>query len=200
MNFLAHIYLSGNYKLLRIGNFSADGIKGKHYLNYPKPVQVGVLLHRAIDTFTDTNPIVKQSTKRLHKNYSHYSSVIVDLFYDHFLAKNWTSYHEIPLEDFIESFYNDLKHYHNILPESYQGLVDNMIAGNWLYSYASLEGMQRVLNGMNKRTKGKSLMHKASTELSLYYDSFESEFTDFFKVLKKFSDNKRFELLKQFNL
>ena len=92
MNFLAHIYLSGNNDLVTIGNFIADGIRGKKYLEFPIDIQTGILLHRQIDTFTDAHKTVRESTKRLHKNYSHYSGVIVDILYDHFLAKNWASY------------------------------------------------------------------------------------------------------------
>ena len=89
MNFLAHIYLSGDNDLIKIGNFMADGIRGKHYEYLPAEVQKGIVLHRAIDTYTDSHPIFRQSTKRLHHRYHHYAGVIVDVFYDHFLAKNW---------------------------------------------------------------------------------------------------------------
>ena len=94
MNFLAHIYLSGEDEGITIGNFIADGIKGKKYLSYPASIQKGILLHRGIDSFTDSHPTVRQSTARLHENYGHYSGVIVDILYDHFLAKNWEEYHE----------------------------------------------------------------------------------------------------------
>lgn len=87
MNFLAHIYLSGDNEMVTIGNFIADGVRGKQYKKFPKDIQIGILLHRQIDTFTDAHPIVRQSTKRLHKNYSHYSGVIVDILYDHFWLK-----------------------------------------------------------------------------------------------------------------
>ena len=82
MNFLAHIYLSGDDKAITIGNFIADGIRGNDYKKFPKNIQTGILLHRRIDTFTDAHKTVRQSTKRLHKNYSHYSGVIVDILYD----------------------------------------------------------------------------------------------------------------------
>ena len=87
MNYLAHIYLSGGKKHTTIGNFIADGIRGNKYKTYPAEVQIGIQLHREIDTFTDAHPIFRKSTKRLHKGYSHYSGVIVDIFYDHFLAR-----------------------------------------------------------------------------------------------------------------
>src|SRR5690606_29576564 len=104
MNFLAHIYLSGNDDLIRIGNFMADGIKGKDYEEYPEKLKTGILLHRFIDTYTDAHPIVRESTKRLHSKYHHYSGVAVDMFYDHFLAKNWSRYSDEPLDEFVQQF------------------------------------------------------------------------------------------------
>jgi len=94
MNFLAHIYLTDKLPLETIGNFMADGIKGKKYLKYGDEIQKGILIHRWIDSYTDSHSIVKQSTKRLHAKYGHYSGVIVDILYDHFLAKNWSHYHD----------------------------------------------------------------------------------------------------------
>jgi len=108
MNFLAHIYLSGNNEMVTIGNFIADGIRGKKYSIYPKDIQTGILLHRQIDTFTDAHKTVRESTKRLHKNYGHYSGVIVDILYDHFLAKNWNHYSKTPLADYVDDFYDTL--------------------------------------------------------------------------------------------
>jgi len=89
MNFLAHIYLSFDDDEITIGNFIADSIRGNKYKHLPERVQKGIFLHREIDTYTDAHSIVRKSTKRLHKNYSHYSGIIVDIFYDHYLAKNW---------------------------------------------------------------------------------------------------------------
>ena len=115
MNFLAHIYLSGNNEKVTIGNFIADGIRGKKYQEFPKEIQIGILLHREIDTFTDANAIVRQSTKRLHKNYSHYSGVIVDIFFDHFLAKNWSNYTSVSLVDYAQHCYTILNKNINIM-------------------------------------------------------------------------------------
>ena len=123
MNFLAHIYLSDHNDDLAVGNFIADSVRGKDYLNFPAQIQKGILLHRAIDTFTDAHPIFRQSTKRLHSRYSHYSGVIVDIFYDHFLAKNWDIYCEIPLENFVAHFYKVLQSHHDILPARIQNLM-----------------------------------------------------------------------------
>ncbi len=200
MNFLAHIYLSGDNKLVTIGNFVADGVRGNKYKLYPKEIQMGILLHRAIDTFTDAHPVFRRSTKRLHKNYGHYSGVIVDIFYDHFLAKNWQDYSNIPLAEYVGNFYKDLNKHFVHLPPRFKRLTPFMIEDNWLLSYATLDGIQLVLDGMNQRTKGISKMDEATKELKVYYEDFENDFTEFFSELIDFSNTKRLEIEKQFNL
>lgn len=190
MNYLAHIYLSGDNELVTIGNFMADGIKGKDYQKYPKDIQIGILLHREIDTFTDAHLTVRKSTKRLHKKYSHYSGVIVDILYDHFLAKNWKKYSDVALEIYCDNFYDSLEEHFEILPSRIQHMMPYMISGNWLVSYASIEGIQNVLEGMNRRTKNRSKMNLAIKELEDFYDEFESEFTLFFDELINFSKQK----------
>ncbi|MBO6607421.1 ACP phosphodiesterase [Psychroserpens sp.] len=187
MNFLAHIYLSQDIDDIIIGNFIADNIRGKRYQKYSVGIQKGILLHRQIDSFTDSHPIVRLSTKRLHQNYGHYSSVIVDILYDHFLAKNWDSYSQIDLESYTKNFYNLIMSNIDDLPEKTQNMMPYMISGNWLLNYAKIEGIQSVLNGMNRRTKFKSNMNLATRELIQYYAEFESEFTEFFDVLIQFS-------------
>ena len=194
MNFLAHIYLSGNEEGIILGNFIADGIKGKRYLKYPPQIAKGILLHRAIDTFTDAHPTVHLSTARLHKNYSHYSGVIVDILYDHFLAKNWNKYSEKSLDEFVQDFYELLRKNFTILPARIQKMMPYMIADNWLLSYATVDGISKILAQMNVRTKGVSKMNLAVMELDEYYDEFEAEFTSFFEELISHSKQKLNEL------
>lgn len=200
MNFLAHIYLSGDNELITLGNFMADGIKGKDYKKYPNEIQVGIRLHREIDTFTDAHPTVRLSTKRLHENYSHYSGVIVDILYDHFLAKNWSRYSSIPLADYVEDFYDTLKTHAKFLAPRAEKMAPYMIAGNWLLSYAKIEGIQGVLTGMNRRTNNISGMDRATEELKEYYDEFEEEFTSFFAELQGFSAKKLITLKEMYDL
>ena len=190
MNFLAHIYLSGDNDLIKIGNFMADGIRGKHFESYPIDVQKGIILHRAIDTFTDAHPIFKQSTKKLHENYHHYAGVIVDVFYDHFLAKNWTKYSDEKLEEFVERFYQSLHNNPDILSERTKGMMPYMVEHNWLVSYQTVEGINRILTQMDHRTKNESKMRFATNELSEFYSEFETEFSEFFKELILFSNDK----------
>lgn len=195
MNFLAHIYLSFDDDDITIGNFIADGIRANNYTHLPKRIQKGIILHRAIDTFTDAHPITRKSSKRLHKNYSHYSRVIVDIFYDHFLAKNWKNYSKVPLNIFVNEFYDLLEERYEILPEGIKRMMPYMITDNWILNYAKLDGIARVLNGMNRRTKNISKMNFAINELEEYYPEFESEFTAFFEELIVFSRKKYSSLL-----
>ncbi|UZH55556.1 acyl carrier protein phosphodiesterase [Salinimicrobium tongyeongense] len=187
MNFLAHIYLSGDNDDICLGNFIADSIKGKKYLEFPSEVQKGVLLHRAIDSYTDSHPIVRKSTAKLHKNYSHYSGVIVDIFYDHFLASRWEDYSEVPLENFVADFYKLLKQRFEVLPAPIQNFLPYMVSENWLLSYASIEGIARILYQMNLRTKNIVRMDRAVNELKEYYEEFSEEFTAFFPQLQEYS-------------
>ncbi len=187
MNFLAHIYLSFDDDEITIGNFIADSIRGNQYKHLPDRIQKGILLHRAIDTFTDAHTIPKLSSKRLHENYSHYSRVIVDIFYDHFLAKNWKTYSNTPLDLYIDRFYGLLDDHYELLPQGTQRMMPYMIADNWLLNYANAAGIGRVLNGMNRRTEYRSRMNMAIIDLEENYAHFESEFTSFFEELIIFS-------------
>jgi len=190
MNFLAHIYLSFGDDEITIGNFIADSIRGNKYKHLPDRIQKGILLHREIDTYTDAHPITRVSSKRLHQNYSHYSRVIVDIFYDHFLAKNWKQYSDTPLDIYVDKFYDLLEDNITILPDGTKRMIPYMISDNWLLNYAKMEGIGRVLNGMNRRTNNKSKMNFAILDLEENYEAFELEFTDFFNELVVFSKQK----------
>lgn len=190
MNFLAHIYLSGDNDLMKIGNFMADGIHGKHFENFPMEIQKGIILHRNIDTFTDAHPVFRQSTKRLHANYHHYSGIIVDIFYDHFLAKNWSHYSDEKLEDYADRFYQSLRDNYNGLTPKTQKLMPYMIDHNWLVSYQTIEGIERVLAKMDTRMKYESNMRFSVKELKMFYTEFETEFTTFFENLITFTNQK----------
>ena len=195
MNFLAHLYLSKDNKNILIGNFIADAVKGNKHANYPKEIQAGILLHREIDTFTDNHPIVRKSKRRLHERYNHYDGVIIDILYDHFLAKNWQQYSDTPLNIYAENVYSLLQSVIETLPPKIQQTLPYMIEYNWLVAYASTEGIERVLQGMNRRTKGISKMDLAIEDLNKYYKELELDFTTFFKDLIDFTNKKTTLLL-----
>jgi acyl carrier protein phosphodiesterase len=184
MNFLAHIYLSGNNDLVKIGNFMADGIRGKEYEHFPEDIRRGILLHRAIDTFTDSHPLFRQGTKRLHEKYHHYAGVVLDVIYDHFLAKNWRTYSAENLGSFAAAFYKSLDDHYELLTDRTKSMLPTMKQHNWLASYATVEGISDILFNMDRRTGNKSGMAMAKSELVEFYDEFESEFTAFFEDIR----------------
>ena len=130
---------------------------------------------------------MKLSKRRLYEKYGHYASVIVDILYDHFLAKNWLVYSDIPLNEYVEEFYHLLENNFEVLPLPVQKMFPFMTNDNWLLSYASIEGITKVLEGMNRRTKNRSKMNLAVVELQEFYLDFEKEFTSFFNELILFT-------------
>lgn len=184
MNYLAHIYLSGNDEELKIGNFIADSVKGKKYLSYPEQIKKGILLHREIDSFTDAHFLVRQGTARLMPKYGLYSGVILDILYDHLLAKNWKEYHPQNLADYVAEFYILLETNYKVLPKRVKSFLPIMCQQNWLLSYASLSGIESILFQMNHRVKNDVKLHLALNEFQEFHIKYELEFRLFFKELK----------------
>ena len=183
MNFLAHIYLSGHNDLLKIGNFIGDFVKGKAIENYSNEVQKGIRLHRMIDEYTDNHPTVLQSKIRLRPKYRHYAPVIVDVYYDHFLASLWSNYSEYELKQYCQNFYDLTDSYYNIIPTRARHMLVHMKKGNWLYNYQFLEGIHLALSGMSRRTTHKSYMEGSVEDLKANYEAFKAEFVEFFPDL-----------------
>ena len=194
MNFLAHLYLSENNTNIMIGNFIADHIKGNNYDGFSEEIQQGVFLHREIDTFTDAHEVVRKSKRRLHERYRHYDGVIIDIFYDYFLAKNWADYSVIPLDIYTDSINKFFYEISPELPLKTQNFIKYMIQYNILFNYQFKDGIERVLNGMNTRTKGKSQMNLAIEDLTILHQEFEDDFTIFFKDLQNFTVQKLQEI------
>lgn len=186
MNFLAHLYLSGNSTELMIGNFIGDSVKGKNYKKYSNGIIEGITLHRKIDTYTDNHQIVMKSKIRLRPNYHKYAGVIVDVFYDHFLAANWIDYSPVPLYEYAQSVYNIMTDNLNNLPERTKEMLPYMVLGNWLVRYAKIDGIDRALKGMATRTKFRSNMEHAAGDLEKDYHLYETEFKTFFPELIKY--------------
>ena len=200
MNYLAHIYLSGDDDLLKIGNFAADSVKGKKFLKYPTRMQTGIILHRAIDTYTDSHPIVRKSISRLFPKYSHYSGVIVDILFDYYLAHYWSDFHEQGLESYVQDFYKLLREHEAILPKRVQGFMPIMFEHNWLYNYRTIEGIGHILYQMNIRTKRRSSMDLAIHDLREHHAIFEAEFREFFTDLEDYVKDQLPKLIHNENL
>lgn len=186
MNFLAHIYLSGEDDELMIGNFIADSVRGKKFEEYPQRVRHGILLHRAIDSYTDSHDVVHESKDRLRPRFGKYVPVIVDVFYDHFLAVNWHKYHDEPLKQFTRRVYKTFRKNRRLLPARVSGFLPFMTANDWLANYAKLSGIERALWGLSRRSKFNPEMDKSVAVLEERYEEFAGDFERFFPDLKAF--------------
>ena len=162
----------------------ADAVKGKHYEQYPVGIQIGIKLHRFIDSFTDSHEIYRKSKHRLHQKFGHYSGVIMDIVYDHFLAKNWQQFSDTPLEQYADDFYNLLQKEYAILTPKTQNALPYMIKTNWLVCYQSLEGLELILFQMDYRTKNRVNMPVAMEDIQAFYSEIEQEFLAFFTALQ----------------
>ncbi len=194
MNFLAHVHLSQDNEDIIFGNFIADAIKGKSYLKYKDDIISGILLHRDIDTYTDRHSIVKNSRAKIREHFGKFSGIVVDIYYDHFLARNWDHYHSTELSKYSTYIYLILAKRFLLLPSRIKRLLPFLIGQNWLVGYANLNDLQRVFNGMDRRTGHISGMENAVKIIEEQYDSLYQDFRAFYSELEEFSKIRFFEL------
>ena len=150
MNYLAHIFLSGNDRCIQIGNFIGDGVKGDGYKQYPRKFQQGILLHREIDAFSDRHPLVREAVGIGRETFGRYSAVVNDILFDYFLASRFQDYAGLPLKRFSRRFYTALAWNYRHLPERFQGFIWHFILTDRLCRYASLTGIQQSLEIMTR--------------------------------------------------
>ena len=186
MNYLAHLYLSGKEKELLVGNFIADEVKGRRYESYPVGIRQGILLHRAIDHFSDNHPIFNRSKKRLYPVYNHYARVVIDIFYDHFLAKEWNCYSDISLRKFSFFCYKTLLSYWFHLPRNIKRYLPFIILHRRFVAYSGIEGIRDSLRIMSAHSSLPDRTDEAISILIGEYENFREEFHQFFSELVEF--------------
>ncbi len=191
MNFLAHLYLSGDNEEVITGNFIADHVKGDSVMKYSAGIQSGIRLHREIDAFTDSHPVFLKTRERLNGNYRKYAGVVADMFYDHFLSADWKSYSNESLEGFTDRMHSIIIKRFPILPDKSQRFIAYMKKFNWLTGYGTFEGLGRALNGMAIRTPFKSGMENAVQDLKAHYHLYREEFQHFFPEIIDYTFQRR---------
>lgn len=189
MNFLAHIYLSGENEKLMVGNFIGDYVKGKRYGDFPETIKDGILLHRQIDYFTDCHSNFREAKKLLVPVYGLYSGIIIDLFYDHFLAKNWNNYSDVSLRQFSKWTHAVLLSNFFHLPQRVQGFLPFLIQNRRLESYATSDGILKSLEIMSRYTSLPEHSKKAINIMDSNKKFFEDNFSGFIKDMVDFVEN-----------
>ena len=186
MNYLAHSYLSFQKTDLIIGNFIADSIQGNRFEGLTEGIIKGITLHRKIDVFTDTHPIFLTSKHRFSKDFDKYSGVLMDIIYDHYLAKNFNSYSTLTLQQHSNSIYALLKDNYDYLPEPAKRFYGYMTERYILFHYSSISGIETVLTHLSNRIRNRYELQLAIPILEKNYDELEEEFFVFFEELQAF--------------
>jgi acyl carrier protein phosphodiesterase len=186
MNYLAHFLLTMPHEELTVGNFLGDFVKGKKFMDFPQEIAKGILLHRKIDSFTDSNKIVLEATNIFKPNFGRLSPIIVDIGFDYFLAKNFCEFSSISLEEFAENTYTVLNKNRLYLNEPAENTFNYMQKYNWLVNYQFEEGIKKSLQGLENRLSFNNNLALSAEEIFLNKDKLNKLFLAFFPTLQQY--------------
>lgn len=189
MNYLAHLYLAGSDPESVLGSLMGDFVKGRVDPARSPALRHAIMQHRRIDSFTDSHPLVKRSKQRISPDFRRYAGILVDVFYDHFLAAEWRCYAEEPLEEFARHVYEQVSRNIQTLPPRMQISMRYMVANDLLSTYRTVDGIGRALRGIETRLRRPSHLGEAATELESAYLALRDDFTDFFPQLIRFVED-----------
>lgn len=184
MNFLAHAYLSFGEKEILVGNMISDFVKGKTQYDFIPGIRKGIVLHRMIDNFTDTHFAVKQAKEFFRKDYRLYSSPIIDILFDHFLANDSTYFTPTALSNFTHTVYQTLDEYAAHLPLRFVAVFSYMKTEDWLFNYQYKHGIEKTVRGLVRRS---SFLEDSTTAIALFnehYVSLQEYYLQFFEDVK----------------
>ncbi len=187
MNYLAHLYLSPPDEDAWLGSLLGDFVKGPLGGRYAPSVNAAIRLHRKLDAFTDANAAVQRSKSRISRERRRYAGIMIDMFYDHFLARSWQEFHDESLAAFSARVYALLERRRAELPERLQFVAPRMAARDWLGSYASTASIHRALDGIGTRLRRANRLAGAGAELLADYAGFEADFREFLPEARAFA-------------
>ncbi|MBX7218991.1 MAG: ACP phosphodiesterase [Blastocatellia bacterium] len=184
MNYLAHLYLADNTPESLLGNLLGDFVKGSlDGTTYAPEIQRGIERHRSVDGFTDSHEIVRLSKNRISPTRRRYAGIIIDMAYDHFLARHWDDYTSTPLPEFSARIYTVLLDNRQILPPRLQSILPSLVQDDWLTSYREFAALNRALNRISLRLKRENTLFNAAEEVKSEYAHLERDFRTFFPQL-----------------
>jgi acyl carrier protein phosphodiesterase len=190
MNYLAHLFLSGDDEQTMVGNFIGDYVKGSDWEKYPAKIRDGILMHRQIDSFTDSHQKFREAKDPFRAELGLYSGIIVDFVYDHFLASNWNEYSDSTLRNFAKLSHAVLLKNFMHLPTRVQGFLPFLIQNRRLESYATTTGIVQALKIMSNYSSLPAKSEFVLSALENRYDFFEENFKTFMFDLIRFISEK----------
>ena len=185
MNYLAHLYLSGPSDGVRLGNFIGDYVKGNRFTRYPTEIRKGILLHRQIDSFMDEHPLSHASAELFRARYTRFSRVIIDVVYDHYLAKNWDKYSDQSLHDFVNEVHKLFITNYFILPPQVRQFLPFLIRSRRMENYQHLSGIEKTLKIMANHTVLPDHSAWAVEQIVKNDDQLQEQFTAFFEDIRE---------------
>ena len=194
MNYLAHLLLAEKSAQSCIGNLLGDFVKGsleKYKDVYSETIIKGIRTHRQVDNFTDKHRIYIRSKHRISLSRRRFSGIIIDICYDHFLARHWAVFSDEKLENFLADIYQILKDNEDIFPARLQNILPRMIAEDWLNSYKYLEGVSLTFARLSRRLNRSNNLADAVEELINNYSEIETDFLSFLPQLISYVEKNR---------
>lgn len=158
MNYLAHLHLAALSGHALHGALLGDEVKGKDWQTLPRPLQLGVLQHRAIDSFTDQHPFVRELQTQFGQGQRRFAGIVIDVAIDHWLSRNWAQFMDPPLAHYIATLHQQLQREEHVFAltqyptfSQYIERIRRMIAEQWLRGYQDRQQAERAVKGIEHR-------------------------------------------------
>lgn len=191
MNYLAHALLAGDRPADRLGGLIGDFVKGPLPAGLPPDIAAGVALHRAIDAYADTHSAFRRSRTRVSSERRRVAGIMVDMFYDHFLARHWSVFSDESLEVFAARMYRLMGEHAPLLPPRLAAILPRMRADDWLSAYRSPDAIAAALDRMALRLRRPNPLAGSGVELVAQYAAFEADFFVFIADARAFAASHR---------
>ncbi len=187
MNYLAHCYFSTGTQNSLYGNVLGDFVKGHNHGFLEQEITDGIALHRAIDKFTDNHPTVRKSKHRISDKRKRFAGIMIDVFYDHFLAMHWEKFSPYDFDTQINEWYSTLNAETNIeLPERMKIMISQLTKHDWFSGYKTQDGISASIDGISRRIRFENTLAGGGIELVQNYSLLENDFLEFFPLLKRY--------------
>ncbi|MES2870100.1 MAG: ACP phosphodiesterase [Pseudomonadota bacterium] len=186
MNYLAHLHLGGQRPEELLGSLYGDFVKGRLQGQYRPAIEAGIQLHRSIDVYTDSHPLIDQALSRFTHTRRRYAGIVLDVFFDHCLARDWSQYADGSLERFTSGFYRVLVAEPQ-LPERLAAIAPHMAAHDWLGSYQDFDVLEQVFRGISRRLSRPEELAGAMQDLEALYEPLSEDFRVFYPQLQAYA-------------
>jgi len=184
MNFLAHLHLAHLADSSLLGNLLADFVRGNPRELYSLPVADGIMMHRRVDSLTDSLPVVRQCRHYFSPETKRVAPITLDVVWDHFLARHWQELDSTrSLPEFTRYARSHIEPYLAQTPASFQQMNQLLWDERWLERYADLAFIGRVLNGMAKRRPKLGALADSFSDIERHYHQLETHFWQFYPLM-----------------